>query len=698
MRAEKRKRARRAERARACSGRNRRGGRRICVATMKNAIPSFAGVGLLALTLLSPRLAQAQDASALRGQDAPANSVWLDTLDLSNVTQDFGKPQAGKSVDLNPMTLGGVTYPHGLGTHAVSRLLVNLKGGATRFEAMAGVDDEKKNSPGSVRFEVFVDGKRKVQTPVLRGGDAPVPISVDLTGAKRMTLVVTDGDDGIDSDHADWAGALLTLAAGAADKPVTLADVVPDEPPLPIHVGDSPTPAIHGPRITGATPGHPFLFRIPATGTGPLTYGAKNLPAGLTLDSATGIIAGALKAAGTTRVRLTVSGPRGRAERTLTVVGGDHPLALTPPLGWNSWNVWAGAVDAKKVRDAADQIVAAGLAAHGYLYVNIDDTWEAGRDASGAILTNDKFPDMKALAGYVHSKGLKMGIYSSPGPKTCGGYTGSYQHEQQDADTYASWGVDYLKYDWCSYGDVATGEGLEKQIKPYRLMGAALKKTDRDILFSLCQYGMADVWKWGATIGGNAWRTTGDIQDNWSSVRGIFTAQNGHEKYVGPGYWNDPDMLMVGVVGFGNTHPTHLKPNEQITHISMWSLLSSPLLIGCDLTKLDAFTKALLTNDDVLDVNQDLLGRPAGRISETGDAQIWARPLFDGTQAVGLVNLGSDRLDITVPWSQLGLSGSQSVRDLWQRKDQGRFANGYTVSVPAHGTVLIKVGQPSSTD
>ena len=357
-----------------------------------------------------------------------------------------------------------------------------------------------------------------------------------------------------------------------------------------------------------------------------------------------------------------------------------------------------GGCDAGKVRDAADQLISAGLAAHGFQYVNIDDTWEAGRDASGVIQTNDKFPDMKAVADYVHAKGLKIGIYSSPGPKTCGGYTGSYQHEQQDADTYAGWNIDYLKYDWCSYGDVATGDGLERQVKPYRLMGVALRKTNRDILYSLCQYGMADVWKWGPSIGGNAWRTTGDIQDNWNSLRSIFTSQDGHQDYVGPGYWNDPDMLMVGVVGFGNTHPTHLKPNEQITHISMWSLLSSPLLIGCDLTRLDPFTKALLTNDDVLDVNQDPLGRPAGRISESGDTQIWARPLFDGTHAVGLVNLGSDKANVTVYWSQFGLAGAQPVRDLWQRKDMGRFANGYTVSVPAHGTVLIKVGQPSGTE
>ena len=668
---------------------------------MKHTLPLWnraAWTALVLSALALPLSVRAQDAASLTAQDAPSHALWLDSLDLTDVTQDYGTAHAGASVDGNRLTLGGIVYPHGLGTHAGSRLLVNLKSSALSFRAVAGVDDEKKGS-GSVTFEVYVDGKKKVETPVLHGGDSPVPISMDLTGAKRLTLVVTDGGDGIDSDHADWGGALLTLVPDEDRKPMTITDEAAHEPPMPIFMGeDSPFPAIHGPRITGATPGKPFEFMIPATGRGPLTFEATPLPAGLTLDPRTGIISGALQGIGSMKVRLTVHGPRGAVSRSLTIVGGSRALALTPPLGWNSWNVWAGRVDAGKVRDAADQLIAAGLAAHGYQYVNIDDTWEAGRDANGIIQTNAKFPDMKAVADYVHGKGLKIGIYSSPGPKTCGGYTGSYQHEQQDADTYAGWGIDYLKYDWCSYGDVATGAGRERFVKPYREMGEALRKTDRDILYSLCQYGMGDVWKWGPTIGANCWRTTGDIQDNWNSVRGIFTSQNGHEDYVGPGYWNDPDMLMVGYVGFGNPHPTHLKPNEQITHISLWSLLSSPLLIGCDLTRLDAFTKALLTNDDVLDVNQDPLGRPAGRIAETADTQIWARPLFDDTHAVGLVNLGSDKMDITVTWSQLGLSGSQPVRDLWQRKDLGTFKNGYTVSVPAHGTVLIKVGKPSKVD
>ncbi len=635
-----------------------------------------------------------------RAQNVPANGLYAETLDLSKMTVGYGTPNAGKSIDGHPLTLGGVVYPHGIGTHAESVFVVSLHGSATHFDATVGVDDET-NHQGSVAFSVSVDGKIAAQTPVMHGGDAPQPISVDLTGAQKMILRVTDGGDGITYDHADWAGALLTLVPGAAVKPEAFS--VPIVPPrLTIPAAD-PRPAIHGPRLVGETPGRPFLFLIPATGDGPLTYAAKPLPAGLRLDTKTGIISGALAKAGTTRVLLTVRGPKGTASRALTIVGGAHKLALTPPLGWNSWNVWTGQVDAGKVRDAADQMIAAGLARHGFQYVNIDDTWElgrsgdTGRDPQGNILSNDKFPDMPGLAAYVHSKGLKIGLYSSPGPTTCGGYTASYQHEAQDAATYAKWGFDYLKYDWCSYDQVVHGDhSLPSLEKPYDVMGAALAVQPRDIVFSLCQYGEGDVWKWGATTGGNSWRTTGDIQDNWNSLHGIYESQAGHSAYAGPGHWNDPDMLMVGVVGFGNTHPTHLTPNEQVLHISLWCLLSSPLLIGCDLTKLDPLTLALLTNDEALDINQDPLGKPAALVSkDANDGEVWARPLFDGTRAVGLVNGDDDPRTLTVRWSDLGVTGAQPVRDLWLHKNAGTFSGSYSVEVPAHGAVLLKIGKPN---
>lgn len=658
--------------------------------------PLALTLGALGLCLFSSPL-QAQEGAALQGTDPPAGALWADTLNLHTITQDYGDPHVGKSVDNNPIKLHGVLYPHGIGTHANSEMLIDLKGAVTHFDAMVGVDDERAQSDASIVFEVLVDGKKVYSSGVMRGGMAPKRVSVDLTGAKKLLLRVTDAEDGIDNDHADWAGATLTLKAGATNKPVALpAPQIPVEPARYVPLKVSSKPAIHGARIVGATPGRPFLFRIAATGDAPLTFTAKGLPDGIRLDSQTGILSGALKQDGKTEVAVTVRNGQGSATRALTIVGGEHKLALTPPMGWNSWNCWAGAVDDAKVRAAADTMLSSTLAAHGFQYINIDDTWEGSRDASGEILTNSKFPDMKALSDYVHSKGLKLGIYSSPGPKTCAGFEASYKHEDQDAATYAKWGIDYLKHDWCSYGDVATGEGLDRLQKPYKWMRAALDKTDRDIVFSLCQYGMGDVWKWGDEVGGNCWRTTGDINDSWRSLHSIYSSQNGHEKFAGPGHWNDPDMLVVGKVGWGpSLHPSHLKPNEQLLHISMWCMLSSPLLIGCDMSDMDKFTVDLLSNDELLDINQDPLGKPAGRVAMTGDLEVWSRPLFDGTTAVALVNSGTEAAPIKADWKEIGVTGKQPVRDLWLHKNVGAFDGSYSVVVPAHGVVVLKVGAPT---
>jgi alpha-galactosidase len=639
----------------------------------------------------------------LQAKESPSDAVWVDSLNLRNVEQGFGTAEKGRSVEHHPLTLGGVIYQHGVGTHAVSLIAIDLHGTATRFQAAVGVDDERKGA-GSVTFSVWTDGKKLMETPVLRGGDTPQLISVDLTGAKHLNLVVGDGGDGIMDDHADWGGALITLAAGTTQKPTILADggAAPRLKILP----ESSQPAIHGPRIVGATPGHPFLFPVAATGTAPLIYSARNLPAGLRIDPGTGIISGALREAGTTQVTLKVHGPAGTAQRQLTVVGGANKLALTPPMGWNSWNAWADKVDEGKVKDAANELISAGLVAHGYQYINIDDTWEAGRDQQGNIQANKKFPDMKALCDEIHSKGLKIGIYSSPGPKTCGGFTGSYGHEDQDAQTYADWGFDLLKYDLCSYRDMIPNHSAQEIEKPYRVMAAALAKTNRDILYSLCEYGWGDVWKWGADpdIRGNCWRTHDDIDDvwtgssSWGRDRGVYDiiqAEVGLEKYAGPGHWNDPDMLMVGIVGFGHPHPTRLTPNEQILHVSMWCLLSAPLLIGCDMTKLDPFTLAILTNDEVLDIDQDPLGKPAGRVSQDkAGSEVWSRELADGTHAVGLLNSSLIEQNVTVRWSDIGVSGRQPVRDLWMHEEEGSFDDSYSVSVPGRGMVLIKVGTP----
>jgi alpha-galactosidase len=422
-----------------------------------------------------------------------------------------------------------------------------------------------------------------------------------------------------------------------------------------------------------------------------MTISAKNLPAGLQLDPQSGCITGVLQEKGTSVVTLRAQNARGAAERALKIICGDT-IALTPPMGWNSWNCFACDVTEANVRAAADAMVASGLIKHGWTYINIDDCWEAGRDADGKVLSNQKFPDMKALTDYVHSKGLKIGLYSSPGPQTCAGHEGSYKHEELDARRYREWGFDYLKYDWCSYGGIVPNPDHAGYLKPYQVMRAALDKAPRDILFSLCQYGMGNVWEWGAEVGGNCWRTTGDITDTWSSMAGLGFGQAGHEKYAGPGHWNDPDMLVVGYVGWSaNVRPTHLTPSEQYTHISLWCLLCSPLLIGCDMTKLDDFTLNLLTNDEVLDVSQDPLGRQAARIAKTGPLEIWAKDLEDGSKAVGLFNRGEAATSITVKWSELGVSGQQNVRDLWRQQNLGKFPDQFKTDVSRHGVVLVKV-------
>jgi alpha-galactosidase len=616
---------------------------------------------------------------------AKAETFGLDTLQLQYIEQGWGEPHANRSVDGHPMMLEGKRFEHGIGTHANSIFRIALGGKAERFTATVGVDDEVGDK-GSVVFKVTGDGKTLWESGVLHGGDAAKNASVALNGVKVLVLTVGDAGDDMNYDHGDWADARIVMTEG---KPEAVAPM--REPAVVLTPKPSPKPRINGAKVVGVRPGSPFLFTVPATGESPVTISATKLPAGLQLDPQSGCITGVLKEKGTYLITLHAQNAKGTAERALKIICGDT-IALTPPMGWNSWNCFACDVTEANVRAAADAMVASGLIQHGWTYINIDDCWEAGRDADGNVLSNQKFPDMKALTDYVHSKGLKIGLYSSPGPKTCAGHEGSYKHEEQDARRYGEWGFDYLKYDWCSYGGIVPNPDHDGLMKPYQIMRAALDKAPRDILFSLCQYGMGNVWEWGAQVGGNCWRTTGDITDTWSSMAGLGFGQAGHEKFVGPGHWNDPDMLVVGYVGWSaKVRLTRLTPSEQYTHISLWCLLCSPLLIGCDMTKLDDFTLNLLTNDEVLDVSQDPLGRQAGRIAKNGSLEVWAKDLEDGSKAVGLFNRGEDGATITVKWSELGISGPQNVRDLWRQLDLGKFPGQFQTQVSRHGVVLVKV-------
>jgi alpha-galactosidase len=362
----------------------------------------------------------------------------------------------------------------------------------------------------------------------------------------------------------------------------------------------------------------------------------------------------------------------------------DNGLARTPPMGWNSWNKFAGKVDDAAVRGVADAMVSSGMKDAGYTYVNIDDTWEAGRDAHGNITTNRKFPDMKALADYVHAKGLRIGIYSSPGPKTCAGYEGSYGHEEQDAMTYAAWGIDYLKYDWCSAAGIYKDSEMQAV---YQKMGDALLKTRRPIVFSLCQYGRAEVWKWGAKVGGNLWRTTDDIEDRWQSMDTIGFSQFSIAPFIRPGHWNDPDMLEIGNGG--------MTDDEYRTHMSLWSLLAAPLLAGNDLRTMSEGTKSVLMNREVIAIDQDPEAKPVKPVSQDGRTAVLARPLRDNSLAVGLFNRGDQAAEVRVSWSALNLSGTKlRGRDLWKHQDIDLGGDHYSAQVPRHGVVLLKVGAP----
>lgn len=476
-----------------------------------------------------------------------------------------------------------------------------------------------------------------------------------------------------------------------------------------------PEPRINGPKAYGARPGRPFLYRIPCTGERPVQFSVKGLPKGLSADPKTGIIRGTTPAkAGDHRLIVEARNRHGRARRELKLVVGET-LSLTPQMGWNSWYTYYARVSDKLMREAADAMVSSGLADYGYEFVSIDDCWARRADSDnprhrgeprspdGTILTNADFPDMKAMTDYIHSKGLKAGIYTSPGPLTCAQYTGSWQHEEQDARTIAAWGFDLLKYDLCSYRRTPGAKTLEEHQAPFRKMGSILKSMPRDIVLNLCQYGLMDVWRWGGEVEGQSWRTTGDLGlEKDSDLPGFYSIgfKNAeHWEYAGQGRWNDPDYILIGFVGDARQWRTGKPPervkltaHEQYSYMSMWALMASPLFYSGDVLRLDEFTLNVLCNAEVIGVNQDLLGKQARIVRKTKEEFVLAKPLEDGSVAVGLFNLTREPRQIEAGWEDVGVSGSRNVRDLWRRKDVGKASAEYRTTVDPHGVALLRIG------
>lgn len=633
---------------------------------------------------------------------AEGETAWLGDLSLDAVRQGWGEAQGNASVRGKGLKMDGVSYDRGIGSHAPGCFYIHLDGQARYFHALIGIDD-RTFGRGSAEVRIYDDKALRLKTEVLRGGGKVVEADLDITGAEHLAIVMADGGDGQTFDHVDFANAFIEYEG---DPPII--GPPPEEPRVLLTPKPPKTPCINGPRVYGVRPGKPVLYRIPCTGARPMRFAAEGLPAGLALDAEKGIITGRIEdlEPQTHRLVLHAENRHGQTEREWRIIVGDT-LALTPPMGWNHWYAHYGRITAAMVREAADIMVSSGMADVGYRYVNVDDCWMNAHDAQdpkrngpfrdeqGNIQTNAYFPDMAALADYIHQKGIKAGLYISPGPTTCAGYAGSYGHEAADARQFAAWGFDFLKYDWCSYERFAKDHSREELEKPYRKMSALLEQQHRDIVLNLCQYGMGEVWKWGRDVGGHCWRTAGDLGFELIDYYRVARINADHHPWAGPGGWNDPDYLLLGYVGgaqgMGEPEPCPLTPNEQYAYMSLWCLMAAPLFYSGDMSRLDEFTLNVLCNPEVIAINQDPLGKQGHPVAEDEETAVWRKVLEDGSIAVGLFNLSEVQKSVVCRWEDIGLKSKQSVRDLWRQKDLGEFENRIERELPRHGVALLRL-------
>ena len=616
--------------------------------------------------------------------------------------------------------LEGVHYDFGLSLGSGGQLLAGVGHSSdwddTYLTSDGGFSDgkphvatlERAESTGAVTL--YVDGAQ---------ADTSIGSTHALSDPPRLTLGAIQRNIGyLTGDIAEvqlYATALTDAERQATENALkTKYGVViapPESPPStvpatarlsPVILPPDARPALHGPRVVGASPLHPFLFRVPATGADPLSFACADLPAGLTLDAKTGIISGVVRLAGTSTLHLSVTNAQGTDTRTLTLICGDHPLALTPPMGWDATNVYANQIDDAKMRDAADRLVSTGLAAHGYSYVNVGDTWQGIRNKkTGEVLPNRRrFPDLKLLGDYLHGQGLKFGLYTSVTEHTCAGYPGSAGYYERDADAYASWGVDYLEASWCPLATMDDGKTPDRQ-SAFKQMRAALNKTNRDFVYAINTFGNDVSWDLEAVVGANTVVTTQQLYDDWRLVVRDYTNQPGQADQDRPGHWNNPGLLQIGKFGVDGIRTTRLSYPEQMTQFSQSCLLSAPLWISADLSSLDPntfhpSTTALLTNDEAIDVDQDPAGHGPIQVTNRRDIQIWSKRLSDGTVAVGLFNLMETTQTLKVRLGQIGLSGPQPVRDLWLHQDLGTFIGAFSTAIPAHGVAFVKIGTPTA--
>ncbi len=638
--------------------------------------------------------------------------IWLDDLGIKSFSEGIPAVLPKTNAGGDSIRMNGKYFKHGVGVSSTSVLSFFLDGHAAEFSAIVGVDDKGvKDLP--LKFYVIGDRKILFESGEMKLGDEPKPVKVNLEGIKRLGLLVIIEEKGFNRSYSNWANAQFVMKDDFIPQNMPNSDEKYILTPKP-----DKKPKINSPKLFGARPNNPFLYTIAATGQRPMSFSAKKLPKGLSVDTKTGIITGNVVQKGTYLATLKAKNELGETTKTLKIIIGDT-IALTPPIGWNGWNSWARNIDQEKVIASADAMVKMGLNQHGWTYINIDDAWQGQRGGQfNAIQPNEKFPKFTEMIDYVHGLGLKVGVYSTPMITSYAGYiggssdfangkitdsiknnkrafryVGKYTFEENDAKQMAAWGIDYLKYDW------------RIEVPSAERMSIALKNSGRDIVYSISNSApFTNAKDWAKLT--NTFRTGPDIRDSWLSLYVSAFTLDKWSPFGGHGHWLDPDMMILGNVTTGTSlHPTRLTPDEQYSHVSLFSLLSAPLLIGCPIEQLDDFTLNLLTNDEIIEINQDPLGKSARLLSEEEGVQIWAKPLEDGSYAVGLFNVadfgktpetyfrwGDEKSKaFTFDFNKINLKGKYQLRDVWQQKDLGSFNNSFKTDIRHHGVLMLRM-------
>jgi alpha-galactosidase len=641
--------------------------------------------------------------------------IWLDDLEIQTFSEGLRPVKAKKNYESHTLKVNKLSFQRGVGAQSPCVLAFNLDKKALRFQAKIGNDDEG-NQALSLSYYVLGDGKILFEKKNMKMGDNPIAVDVSLKGIKQLGLLVLDTVGGINNKrtYANWLEARVEMIENSS-----IGYVENKGKKYILTPKTAAIPRINSPKLFGVRPGNPFLYNIAASGNKPMIFKALNLPNGLMLNEKTGQITGVLREKTNHNVTLIAENNKGKATAALEIRVGED-IALTPPLGWNGWNAWEQKIDKEKVMASANAMIQFNLKDYGWNYVNIDDAWQGYRDSvTLALQPNEKFPDIKEMFDYIHSLGLKVGLYSTPYISSYAGYVGassdypkggethekiivnrpsfnriaSFKFEKQDARLMAEWGVDFLKYDWRI--------DLPSTIR----MAEALRESGRDVVFSLSNNApfdkAADWAKWA-----QMYRTGPDIKDSWTSLYHTSFSLDKWAPFSGPGHWADPDMMIIGDVSIGPVlHPTRLTPDEQYSHVSIFSLLSAPMLIGCPLERLDPFTINLLNNHEVLDINQDPLGKPARFIGLDNGVQIWLKELKDGSYALGMFNMANygehpasyfrwgDEKEIrfNLRLDKFNLPGKWLIRDVWKQKEIGEFSRFFTTKIPYHGVKLIKL-------